>query len=160
MSKSLRSHQHAARNFTPSLVVPLPACLLPATHRAPTVDYPSLEVCTQLRSSSFLYGIAPALHSDPKHVQATPHIAVDGPSSLVRSCDSVQSFCTVAPNSVSTPFATACLLLAPRPSHLLPAALSRCLPARAVLPQPLQALQGRLSPAPHLRLCLPALLCL
>ena len=65
----------------PSLVVPLPACPLPAAHLAPNVDYPSLEACTQLRSSSFVFGIAPVLHSGPEHVQATSHIAVDGPTS-------------------------------------------------------------------------------
>ena len=144
----------------PSLVVPSPACPLPAAHLAPTVDYPSLAVCTQLRSGRFVFGIAPVLHSGPEHVQATSHIAVDGPTSLIRSPVSVQSLCTVAPKQFLRLLPLPCSLHAPRPSRLLPAALSRCLPARAVLPPPLPALQGRPPPAPRLRLCLPALLCL
>ena len=91
----------------PSPGVPLPAGPLPAANFAPTVDYPSLEVCTQLGSSSFVFGVAPVLQSGPKHVQASSPNAVGGPTSLIRSPVSVQSLCTVAPNSVSAPFATA-----------------------------------------------------
>ena len=61
----------------PSPVAPSPACPLLAFHCSPTVDYPSREVCTQLGSSSLVS------HSVCQHVQASTHIAVDGPSSLI-----------------------------------------------------------------------------
>ena len=76
----------------PLHVVPSPACPLLAFHRAPTVDYPSQEVCMKLRSSSCALGITPAVHSDSEHVQLTPHSAVDGPANSFSSSDIIQSF--------------------------------------------------------------------
>ena len=69
----------------PSPDVPLHACPSPAACFAPTVDYPSQEVCMKLGSSTFAFGIAPVLQSDSKHVQASSPDAVGGPHTLVSS---------------------------------------------------------------------------
>ena len=96
------THDSASHSLPlPSPVVPSPAWPLHAFHRSPTVDYPSREVCTQLGSSSLVS------HSVCKHVQASTHIAVDGPSSVISSSDCNQSFCAAAPNSDFAPSATA-----------------------------------------------------
>ena len=85
-----------------SPAMPAPACHVPSSHGL--VLDTSIQVCTQLRSNilSSFSGITPGLA-----VQATSPDAVGGPHTLIHSCASVQSFCSVAPNSGSASFATA-----------------------------------------------------
>ena len=105
---------HPGSNSCSSPALLAPACHVPSPHVL-ALDK-SIQVCTQLRSSSLssCSGIAPDLF-----VQASTPNAVGGPHASFRSSPSVQTFRPAAPNSVSA----ACAISAPH-AYATPSATS------------------------------------